>query len=65
MTFYNQQHQFYCGIDLHATKMYVCIVDAQGDTVVHKNIKANTEAFEKIVAPFEIRWPVSFLCQTV
>jgi len=52
MTFYNRQHQFYCGIDLHATKMYVCIVDAQGETVVHKNIKANREAFDKLFTPF-------------
>ena len=52
MTFYNRQHKFYCGIDLHATKMYVCIVDGQGETVVHKNIKANGEAFDKVIKPF-------------
>jgi hypothetical protein len=30
MQLYQQQHQFYCGIDLHANAMYVCVVDAQG-----------------------------------
>ena len=28
MKFYTDQHQHYCGIDLHARQMYVCILDA-------------------------------------
>ena len=31
MKFYTKQHEFYCGIDLHARKMYVCILDYKGD----------------------------------
>ena len=27
MRFYTQQHQYYCGIDLHARSMYLCIMD--------------------------------------
>ena len=27
MRFYQQQHGFYCGIDLHARTMHVCVVD--------------------------------------
>jgi hypothetical protein len=38
MRFYNQRHKFYCGIDLHARKMYLCIIDAQGKTKLHKNL---------------------------
>ena len=30
MRFYATQHQYYCGIDLHAKKMYVCIMDREG-----------------------------------
>jgi hypothetical protein len=30
MRFYNQQHRFYCGIDLHARTLAVCILDADG-----------------------------------
>ena len=30
MRFYNQQHQFYCGVDLHARTMYLCVLDAAG-----------------------------------
>ncbi|MFO7554605.1 MAG: hypothetical protein R6W88_05325, partial [Desulfobacterales bacterium] len=31
MRFYTKQHQFYCGIDLHTQKMYICILDAGGE----------------------------------
>ena len=31
MRFYNAQHQFYCGIDLHARTMYVCILNQDGE----------------------------------
>jgi hypothetical protein len=27
MSFYNQQHKHYRGVDLHARKIYVCIID--------------------------------------
>jgi hypothetical protein len=27
MRFYNQAHEFYCGVDLHARTMYLCILD--------------------------------------
>ena len=32
MRFYNQQHRFYCGVDLHARTMYLCILDQAGQT---------------------------------
>jgi len=37
MKFYNQQHGFYCGIDLHANSMHVCVVDHSGSKHVHRN----------------------------
>lgn len=39
MKFYNQQHKYYCGVDLHARKMYVCILALNGKVLVHQNIK--------------------------
>ncbi len=30
MRFYIQPRQFYCGIDLHTRKMYVCILSQTG-----------------------------------
>jgi hypothetical protein len=40
MRFYTRQHQHYCGIDLHACTMYVCILDAAGSVLVHKDMPA-------------------------
>ena len=31
MRFYTKQHPFYCGIDLHARTMYVCILNQDGE----------------------------------
>jgi predicted NBD/HSP70 family sugar kinase len=52
MRFYNQQHKFYFGIDLHASKMYVCIVDQKGKTRVHQNLKTDPEMLFDIIFPF-------------
>ena len=30
MRFYTQQHRFYCRIDLHAKRMYICVLNAFG-----------------------------------
>lgn len=43
MRFYNQQHKFYCGIDLYARKMYVCIIDQACKTKIHRNLKTDPE----------------------
>ncbi len=45
MRFYNHQHQYYCGIDLHVKTMYVCILDATGQVLVHRNVPSTPEAF--------------------
>ncbi len=37
MRFYQQQHAFYCGVDLHAKTMHVCMVDAAGEIQFHRN----------------------------
>ncbi len=50
MKFYNKQHKYYCGIDLHARKMYVCIIDQQGKMKIHKNIKTVPVAFIDLIA---------------
>ena len=39
MNLYQTQHPFYCGIDLHANKMYACVVDAGGKKQLHRNFK--------------------------
>ena len=52
MKFYTKTHQYYCGIDLHARNLYVCILDSEGNICVHKNIKASPEPLLKLIQPY-------------
>jgi transposase len=52
MKFYTQTHKHYCGIDLHARCLYVCILDQEGNPLIHKNIRATPSALLKIIAPY-------------
>jgi hypothetical protein len=52
MRFYTHQHPFYCGIDLHARSMYVCILSHDGEIVLHRNMKAAPDPFLRAVAPY-------------
>lgn len=52
MRFYTQHHQFYCGIDLHARSMYLCILDHAGEIRLHRNIQARPEPFLKAIEPY-------------
>jgi len=52
MRFYTKQHKMYCGIDLHARTMYVCILSQDGEVMVHQNFTANPETFLKVIAPY-------------
>ena len=62
MRFYTKQHPFYCGIDLHARSMYVCIVNHDGEMLLHRNMKAAPEPFLKAVAPYRDRLVVAVEC---
>ncbi len=52
MRFYTNQHPFYCGIDLHARTMYVCILSQDGEVVLHRTMQAAPEPFLKAIAPY-------------
>ena len=52
MRFYTGQHRYYCGIDLHARTMYLCILDQQGKVVLHRNMRCDPERFLEAVAPY-------------
>ena len=52
MKFYNHQHKYYCGIDLHARSLYVCILDSTGKQVKHRNIMARPEDLMKAIEKF-------------
>src|SRR5215510_2379944 len=62
MRFYTQQHQFYCGIDLHARTMYLCILNRDGEILVHRNMPAGPEPFLKTIAPYRENLVVCVAC---
>jgi transposase len=52
MRFYTKQHQFYCGIDLHARLLAICIVDQAGSVVLKTQIAADKKLLLDTLAPF-------------
>ena len=51
MRFYTKQHQFYCGIDRHARTMYLCLLNQDGEMLVHWHMPAGPAPFLKAIAP--------------
>ena len=62
MRFYTQQHQYYCCIDPHARSMYLCILDQSGEIPLHRDTRANPDAFLKAVAPYREALVVAVEC---
>jgi transposase len=62
MRFYTKQHNFYCGIDLHTNKMYLCILNQQGEVVLHRNIKTKSAVFLHTIKPFRDDLVISAEC---
>jgi transposase len=52
MRFYDRQHKYYAGLDLHARTMHLCVLDAQGAVVVDTNLPCHPDAFLAAIAPF-------------
>src|SRR5215475_1491544 len=55
-------HQFSCGIDLHARSMDVCILSHDGETRVHRHMKAAPEPCLTAVAPYREGLVVAVEC---
>jgi len=53
MRFYHASpHRFYCGIDLHARTMHVCVLDNAGAVVLDRNLPCHFETLLEAIAPF-------------
>ena len=52
MRFYNTQHPYYCGTDLHARSMFTHILDQEGKTVFERDLPAGPAAFLDAIGPF-------------
>jgi transposase len=62
MRFYTTPHPFYCGIDLHARSMYVCLMSHDGEILLHRNMTAAPEPFLKAIAPYRDGLVVAVEC---
>ena len=62
MRFYTRQHRHYCGVDLHARSMYVCILDCEGAVLVSRDIPASPEPFLALIAPYREDLAVAAQC---
>ena len=52
MRFYTRQHRHYCGIDLHARTMYVCILGHDGEVLLERNLGCDPKVFLRTVEPY-------------
>jgi transposase len=62
MRFYTRGHRHYCGVDLHARSMYVCVLDRDGNVLVSKNIASAPEPFLELIAPYREDLAVAAEC---
>jgi transposase len=62
MRFYTRSHKFDCGIDLHARTMYLCILNQEGESLLHRNMKAAPEPFLQAIAPYRDDLVVCVAC---
>jgi transposase len=62
MRFYQTQHQFYCGIDLHARLLAICIVDQAGNVVLRAQILADKQVLLDTLAPYRPNVVVGVEC---
>jgi len=62
MRFYTETHKHNCGIDLHARTMYVCILDREGQVLLHQNMPCDPGRFLRAVAPYRDDLVVAVEC---
>ena len=52
MRFYNQEHRHYAGVDLHARSLYACVLDREGNVLLHRKAPTEADAFLRLVEPY-------------
>lgn len=63
MKLHRTETEFNCGIDLHTTSMYVCVLNRQGETLVHKKVANNDlDYLEKVLSPY--RHDLTVACES-
>ena len=62
MRFYTKQHTYYCGVDLHANTMYLCVLNEAGEILLQRNIPAQPQAFLHSIAQYREQLVVGVEC---
>jgi transposase len=62
MRFYTRQHVYYCGIDLHARSLYLCILDQEGNILVHRQLPCERDKLLSALAPYREDLVVAVEC---
>ena len=62
MRFHQPRTQFYCGVDLHARNMYICVVDRDVTIHKHRNIRCRADLFLQAIEPYHHDLTVSCEC---
>lgn len=62
MRFYTQQHKHYCGIDLHARSLYLCILNQAGEKLVHRKLNCDRDELLKALKPYREDLVVAVEC---
>lgn len=52
MNFIKLNTQYYCGIDMHAKSMYICVMNKEGDILLHRNLRTEFGEFKRKVKKF-------------
>lgn len=52
MDFAHVDTQYYCGIDLHAKSMYVCLQNKKGEVLLHRNLKNDFPLLLQTLKPY-------------
>lgn len=62
MRFYTQQHRHYCGIDLHARSLYICVLNQAGEVLVHRQLPCDRAKLLEILTPYRDDLAIAVEC---
>lgn len=52
MTYAQIQKQYYCGVDLHARKMFLCVMNPAGNILLHQEIDNKPKNLFRLLSPY-------------
>ena len=52
MEFAKINTQYVCGVDLHSKSKYICIMDKEGNILLHRNMRNDFKSFKSIITKY-------------